>query len=213
MRNSAHAVLRATTAAQEPEPCGPQPVWLGPPDNVLGEGCAFGTLLARTDDVALGISGLMAFPTGFSFLLSLHRRVPSPRGPGWGDPWHHRPPTSGEPVPEVLRFGIQFSDGRKATTLDGFPDLDPRDPGQLPPGPVLIHRVGSGGGELSFEQGYWVWPLPPPGPLAFVCEWPSEGIELTRAEVEAGVLTAASGRAQVLWDAPTSTGAAGWTTY
>ena len=189
----------------QPEPWGPQPAWLGPPENILGSGCALGLLLARSDGVALGITGLVGFPSGFSFVLSLRRRTPTSHDPEWGDPWFHVRSQPGEPLPEVLRLSVEFADGRKATTLDGFPSLDPREPDQLPPGPVLIHRGGGGGGR-AFDHDYWVWPLPPVGPLAFVCEWPAEGIPLTRVEVDDAGLIAAAKQAQMLWPSSASTG-------
>jgi hypothetical protein len=44
-----------------------------------------------------------------------------------------------------------------------------------------------------------VWPLPPAGTLAFVCEWPLRGIVETRAEIDAAPILEAAGRAEVLW--------------
>ncbi len=43
----------------------------------------------------------------------------------------------------------------------------------------LVPRGGHGGGRQS-RQAFWVWPLRPPGPVAFVCEWPSYGIPESR---------------------------------
>lgn len=37
------------------------------------------------------------------------------------------------------------------------------------------------------------------GPLAFVVEWPAEGIVLTRAEVESAPLLEAAARSELLW--------------
>jgi hypothetical protein len=45
----------------------------------------------------------------------------------------------------------------------------------------------------------WVWPLPPRGPLALVCEWPEKKIGLTRSEIDADVIVDAAKGAQVLW--------------
>jgi hypothetical protein len=44
-----------------------------------------------------------------------------------------------------------------------------------------------------------MWPLPPPGPLSFVCEWPAAGIPLTRAQIDAQALIDASARAQEIF--------------
>ena len=60
-----------------------------------------------------------------------------------------------------------------------------------PPGPLLWPGGGGGGGD-RWDQSYWLWPLPPPGPVAFVVEWPSEGIELTRHELDAAPILEAS---------------------
>jgi hypothetical protein len=43
-----------------------------------------------------------------------------------------------------------------------------------------------------------MWPLPPDGPLSFVCEWPVAGVELTRTEIDAALIIAAASRAQVI---------------
>jgi hypothetical protein len=46
---------------------------------------------------------------------------------------------------------------------------------------------------------HWVWPLPPAGPFAFVCEWPGRGIAESRAEIDAGMILEAAGRALTFW--------------
>jgi hypothetical protein len=62
-----------------------------------------------------------------------------------------------------------------------------------------MHPGGGGGGGASWHQTNWVWPLPPPGPLAFVCEWPAAGIALTRTEIDAQLVLEAAERAQVIF--------------
>ena len=115
--------------------------------------------------------------------------------------WHHHMHAyprrgRGEIPPEVLRLGIEFADGSKATNLRGPFAHEPDDDGR---GPMLTQRGGHGG-EGRWTQEFWVWPLPPPGPLAFVCEWPHHGIDLTRSEIDAQVVLDAAARAQVLWE-------------
>jgi hypothetical protein len=197
----------------EPPPPPPKPpvhrlpVWAGPPDNELGVPVPLHVELARTDTLVLAVLGLVAFSTGFSFRLAIRRRVePEEHEHPFMD-LHHPHQTK----PEALRFGIQFADGAKATTL-GAPHWAPhRD--APPTGPVLSPHGGSGGGR-SFEMSMWVWPLPPAGPLAFVCEWAAERIALTRREVDAGSILEAARQSEPLWppdDGPDEGGS--WTGY
>jgi hypothetical protein len=63
---------------------------------------------------------------------------------------------------------------------------------------MLMPR-GGGGGPRRNDMTYWVFPLPPPGPLAIVCEWPAYGIEESRIEIDAALIIDASARAVRLW--------------
>ena len=180
-----------------------QPEWIGPPENVLPGSFALALMLARTENVAMTAHGGLAYPNGFAFRATLVRRTDFELATG--NPfhrWHHQ---QGELTDDVLRFGVQFSDGAKATVFDGRrwfgEEGEPR-------GPVLMQRGGGGGGR-TWDFGFWVWPLPPDGPLAFVVEWPSEGIALTRVEIDASVVRAAAEDAETLWpddDGPSSAG-------
>jgi hypothetical protein len=178
----------------EPEREYRPPPWIAPPRNVLGSAVPLQLMLARTEGVAVLVAGATAYPTGVEFMVLVRRRGKfrtALEEPPLG--FHHR--LRSEIPEEVLRFGVQFADGRKATSLGSFPR--PHD--QEPSHPVLIqHGGGGGGGQWNF--GFWLYPLPPAGPLAFVCEWPSEGIELTRREIDAEIVREPAGRAEVLWE-------------
>lgn len=166
-------------------PASPQPSWIGPAENVLGVGVAIALVLARTDDVGVGLSGLVAEPNGVSFLLDFRRRFGAFPGAEWGKPFPPGHPGESRDEQE-FRFGVQFSDGRKATGPREVQGTEPEDFGR--PGsasPRLIPRGGSGGSQHAYQQGYWLWPLPPPGPVTFVCEWKAAGIPLTRVNVDA----------------------------
>jgi hypothetical protein len=156
-------------------------------------------LLARSDRAAVCITRLAGYPTGFGFdaLIMLARSGEEEElDPLLFGPHRRRGRrNAGELPPELLRLGVQFADGRKATNLSGVR----RDLGaEEPTGPVMVGGGGGGGGG-TWNQHQWVWPLPPPGPLVFACEWPAAGIPLTRHEIEAQAILDAARRAQVIF--------------
>jgi hypothetical protein len=121
-------------------------------------------VLARTDQVAVGVTGLSAFSNGIEIFMTARIR------PSADHPEEHLPggPRDLAASRRSFRFGLQFSDGGKvAASPDGRhrrPDHDSE-----PAGPVL-YPVAGGGGPHSFIARWWTWPLPPAGPLEFVCE-------------------------------------------
>jgi hypothetical protein len=192
----------------EPEPRHEQPVWIGPPRGTLPGVVALELLLARSEKAAVYISRLGGYPTGFEFdVVSLTAPgIDEELDPMMFGPHRHRrhgAAAPGELPPEMLRIGIEFSDGSRVTNVAGFPHR----PDEAPAGPVMIaHGGGGGGGE--WRQSQWVWPLPPAGRLSFVCEWPAVGIELTRAEIEGQLILDAAARAQTIFTRPPGSGGA-----
>jgi hypothetical protein len=170
------------------------PAWLGPPHNVLPGVAPMELILARTDQTVVAIASIQAYPTGFDFTLSLRLRTVSVRE-DQQLPHLFGSIVEADPLPdEFLRFGVQFADGRRVTNLDR-PPYDPE--GQQPDPPVLNQHGGGGGSAWDIE--HWVWPLPPAGPFAFVCEWPGRAIAESRVEIDAGLILEAAGRAVTLW--------------
>jgi hypothetical protein len=102
-------------------------------------------------------------------------------------------PESGDTLPdELLRFGIEFADGRRGTTIRGRSRT-------AKSGVSLSLRGGSGDGS-SWSQRFWVHPLPPPGPLKFVAEWPAADVPLTTIESDASPIVEAAGRSERYWE-------------
>jgi hypothetical protein len=169
--------------------------------------------LARTDEAALTIERLTAFETGFTFAVVIRGQ---PSDDLWGERWdpfgdrHHqrrrRRASEGMDF-DMLLFGIQFSDGSKATNLGN------RHPEDDPPIPPVLFEGGGGGGDTQWHVNYWVWPLPPLGPVAFVCEWPGRGIPLSRVEIEAELIHNAAARAEILWPEEGEPGVASSSTF
>jgi hypothetical protein len=148
-------------------------------------------VLGRTDQVAVAVTGLSAFSAGIEIFLTARIR------PSAGQPGEHLPggPRDLAASRHSLRFGLQFSDGGKAAGSPGGGRMD-RD--SEPAGPILYPFAG-GGGPHSFVSRWWSWPLPPAGPLEFVCEWPAFGIAESRVGIDAELILDAAGRSVQLW--------------
>lgn len=163
-----------------------------------------------SDRAAVALVGIVAYPTGFSFTLASRRRKPDPANQHWKPPHElDAPLTEGTLPPTLLRFGFQFADGEKLTSI---PRASPQlDFDSEPSGPTMFPRAGGGDG-AAWDSDFWVWRLPPPGPVTVVCEWPSEGIGETRTTLDSDALQTAAARAQVLWDDPGATVGGSWST-
>jgi hypothetical protein len=142
----------------------------------------------RSERAAIAIIGIAAYARGFEFFLA--RRI-RPGTPGLDE----------DPTPDALRRGLtepqsfqislQFSDGRMAVSGRSRGDSEPT-------GPILQSR-GGGGTSHSQLLRWWAWPLPPAGPLEFICQWPMFGIGETRVGIDAQVILDAARRSIQLW--------------
>jgi hypothetical protein len=171
------------------------PEWLGPPPGTLPGIVPVELVLARTDKVAVCLTHLAGYPKGFSFEITT---LTDPEDQSVDHLMLEQHRLQREPVPEgippeLLRLGVQFSDGGKVTNVGGrrFDSSRPSDP-------VMIGGGGGGGGG-RWTQQQWVWPLPPPGTVQIVCQWPAADIPLTTTEFDAQVLLDAATRAQVIF--------------
>lgn len=188
---------------RHPQPQPHRPAWAGPPDNVLGSAVAVQAVVARTQQLVIAVVGVVAYPQGFEFCcLVQHRRGLEGTGLMYGGgrrPGHPGPEPEGLAA-ELFRIGVQFSDGTKATNVGGMGHRPPPGTDEEPPRAVMM-PMGGGGGGHSWRQRLWIWPLPPPGRLSFVAEWPSEGVELSRVDVDADAIRNAAEQAEILWPA------------
>jgi hypothetical protein len=158
-------------------------------------------LLARSDAAAVTLRGLAVFPDGFSFTVNtyIRRRSPGSRdrsshGGGLAFHVHTDVDDDGNLAPHVLRFGLEFADGGRATNLDHV-----RDSTHVDDGTHGLQSGGGGGGDRSFSLRYWAWPVPTAGPLAVICEWPEYDIGEIRTEVPAELFAAALDQAHPIW--------------
>jgi hypothetical protein len=170
----------------EPERRIRQP-WEGAPEGVIGGWVPWRVVLVRSDRASAQLRDFEAFPTGLRFELVAY----------WKDAEATRPIGRRHRMrdPEALRIGVRFSDGRKTASSEWFNHGDEGDPAH----PVL-RPGGGGGGAGEWKMSYWLWPLPPPGPLTWVSSWPEVGATETSVEVDASVLEEAAAASEKLWD-------------
>jgi hypothetical protein len=185
--------VRASEPVRRPRPL---PPWFKPEAEVPTVVDATPTVLARSDDVALALAGIWAYSSGFEVnLCAVMRRAQRRSEPFWA--MHGPGPYSDDPVPDdVLRVGIWFADGSVVTNVDrhmGAVDLEnePRRP--------LLMTGGGHGNQRRYDATFWIWPLPPPGPVKFVVEWPALQVAETHHEIDARAILDASARVLDLW--------------
>lgn len=137
-------------------------------------------LFDRSDRAAIAITSMSAYTNGFEFVVT---RLIRPGTPGWDQ----------EPFAAHRSFevSLQLSDGRTVST--GKP------PGDAEPAAPFLRMNGGGGSSHYNQSRWWAWPLPPSGPLEFICQWPTLGISETRVSIEAELILGAARRSVQAW--------------
>jgi hypothetical protein len=161
------------------------------PEFVVPSSVAVDLVLLRTDEVAVTIGLVRAFPSGFEFTVDSRARRAGQGGRIGGFPRRYLPDVETE---DGLRLGLEFSDGRRAEVNAPYPFPDRFDPDAL-----IVTSEGGGGSDRSWHSRFWVYPLPTPGPLSFVATWPAFDVAEVRVDLEADMILSAATRALVLW--------------
>jgi hypothetical protein len=170
------------------------------PENEAPAGLEFSAVLGLTDETAVSVAGFRLYSTGLAFTLSVRLRKEPPHdlahrlyelisGHGPGSP---------DDLDQRLLLGVEYADGRTATNLTS--DWPPRfDESVTETTEPLLRTSSGGGGGRTYDQDFWLSPVPPAGPLIFVCRWPSHGITERHTELDGAQIAAAVARVQVLW--------------
>lgn len=167
----------------------PVPTWPEIPDDELGVAVPMQHVVASGDEAAVVLSSCVAYTTGFQLGVGIRKK----RAP---EPIRYPPGPRHAPPEMSLDVGVRFSDGRESTSAGWGRGPTLKDP--EPAGPVIGRRSGGGGGR-HWDMNYWVWPLPPGGPLTITCHWPAGGVPDGSVEVDGSAIREAGGRSQKLW--------------
>ena len=109
-------------------------------------------------------------------------------------------PFSGGQDPDRVRYGLALGDGQRLLA-DAGPGLPFGD--DEPAGHTLAPSGGGGGGSdrsYRWEDGLWLWPLPPAGPIEVITQWPAQGIPESRLVVDSAPLLELARRVRPIWD-------------
>jgi hypothetical protein len=187
-------------ASDEPE----VPSWAGPPSGELGECVPLSIIVARSETAVVALRHATAFSTGVTFEFIAVGRGLRVRDTNRLFHDQHLDGLEDEDPPDTfLRIGIELADGSRISNL-GNPHRHLWQPGEEPESPLFVPHAGGGGyagaGAFALNPGYWLWPLPPPGPLHVFVEWPVLGVALSRVELDAAPIIEAAGRSRRLWE-------------
>jgi hypothetical protein len=169
--------------AVEPELPAPHRPWDLPNAQIPGIVPTQTLMLGRTGQVAVAVTGLSAYAEGFEVFVTARMRPP-------GAARDREPRPDRGMIQRSFRLGMLLSDGHKVFG-EYVHDTEPA-------GPVLRAYM-TGGGRHSYVSRWWAWPLPPAGPLEFVCEWSALGIPETRAVIDAQLILDAAAQSIRLW--------------
>jgi hypothetical protein len=176
---------------------------LRPPEDVVPAVVPLGLDVGTNDEVAMAITHLTVYPTGFGFgFTALTKDDP---GVVCADEFEFARGAKEDPVGLQFHLGIEFADGRRADSRTHWISINrPAMPNRMhfPSDPlteISLRAGGAGAHDRRYSGSAWVWPLPPDGPLTFWVGWPAAGLP-SRPTVNDGLMVLdAVGAATTLW--------------
>jgi hypothetical protein len=128
----------------------------------------------RSEQTAIAITGMSAYTNGFEFFVT---RLIRPDLSGWDEDPMPGAPRGMLSERQSFRISLRLSDGRLVTSGKSPNDPEPREP-------ILRSRGGGGTPHYTLLR-WWAWPLPPSGPLEFICRL---GTSETRVGMDAQLI-------------------------
>lgn len=139
----------------------------------------------RSAQNAIAVTGVWAYSNGFEFFVT---RLIRPDAPGFDE----------DPVPGASRgtlaerqsfqISLQLADGSTVSSGRSAGDAEPARP--------ILQSRGGGGSSHRVVLRWWAWPLPPGGPLEFICQL---GTGETRVSMDAQLILDASQQSVRVW--------------
>ena len=121
----------------------------------------------RSEQTAITITAILAYSNGFEIFLTRLRR---PDAPGFDEDLEPGAPRDKLAGLEPFRFSVEFSDGRTVTHDKPYGRSSVRPRGDAEPAEPILWSRGGGGTSHYQLMRWWVSPLPPSGPVEFICQ-------------------------------------------
>ena len=165
-----------------------------PPETEFPGSVPVGTRpFGRSEQTAITITAILAYSNGFEILLTRLRR---PDAPGFDEDLEPGAPGGGLAGSESFGFSVEFSDGRMVTHDKPYGRSSGRPHSDVEPvEPILWSRGVSGTAHHQLMR-WWVSPLPPSGPVEFVCQL---GAHEIRGGIAAHTILDAAQRSFQMW--------------
>jgi hypothetical protein len=121
----------------------------------------------RSEQTAITITAILAYSNGFEIFLTRLRR---PDAPGFDEDLEPGAPGGTLVGHESFRFSVEFSNGRTVTHNSPYGRSSGRPHGDAEPVVPILWSRGVGGTSHHQLMRWWVSPLPPSGPVEFICQ-------------------------------------------
>ena len=172
------------------------PRW-SPPQSELPRLFPISETLAVTDGAAIIVTCARVFRNGVEFVIERRMRRGSLTPREWQVAQWGLHGMYGPADPDRLRYGVALGNGEHV--LLEHPPLG-EDPAESRHTLAMTGGGGGGSGDyVRFEDGLWLCPLPPAGPLEIVAQWPAQGMDESRVVLDSAPLLDLATSVRSLW--------------
>lgn len=172
--------------------------WWKPSDEELPALFPIGETIAQSDTAALILSSARVYSNGVEFVIDRRLRRYGISNREWQQMQWQIHGHAGIRDPDRLRYGLVLGDGQQLI-LDQPSGMFVERPEKH----SLALSGGNGGGSedfYRFDDGMWLWPLPPEGPLEVVAQWPAFGVPESHVVLDSAPLLELASQARTVWD-------------
>lgn len=166
------------------------PLWDRPSEGSIPEILAVNELVHQNDDAIVMLDTLGIYPNGFTIQVSIH--LNPHRAQETTQRFH------GAARMQMVLAGVRFADGREGGRRPQGGAILVQDDQGVPTEPhVGFH--GGGGGSGGWRFGFWVFPLPPDGPLDIFIGLPTDDAIEAKVTLDGAQVRSAAAQARVVW--------------